>query len=75
MRKTDQEKYFEALRRYEKMMDNKEFQDYSMLFKRHKMEEDLDNLSFERLKALYQKYYMNRAKKNFDQFFKKPNSD
>ncbi len=70
----DQKKYFEALGRYERKMDSKEYEDYSMLKKRHKMEEDLDKLSLARLKGYYEKYHINRERKNYDHFFKKPGS-
>ncbi|MGE5400701.1 MAG: hypothetical protein ACM3S2_09870 [Ignavibacteriales bacterium] len=67
----DQKKYFEVLRRYEKKFEVKELDDYKMLLIRHKDDEDLDRQSLERLKNLYEKYYVNREKKNYDDFFKK----
>lgn len=67
----DQKKYIDALKRYEKKMDNKERNDYKMYVKRHKDEEDLDKLSMNRLAELYEKYHINRDKKNFDHLFKK----
>lgn len=68
----DQVKYFEILRRYEKKFTPKELEDYKMLLLRHKDDEDLDKQSLERLKLLYEKYYVNREKKNYDYIFKKP---
>lgn len=70
----DQKKYFEALRRYERKFDSKESYDYKMFLKRHKDDEDLDRLSLEKLKALYEKYHVNRERKNFDDIFKKPDN-
>ncbi len=67
-----QKQYFEALKRYERHFDKKESEDYKMLLKRHKDDEDLDKLSMERLEKLYIKYHVNREKKNFDSFFEKP---
>ena len=67
-----QKKYFDALKKYERKMENKESEKYKMLLKRHKDEEDLDKLSLAYLEGLYEKYYVNRDKRNFDDFFKKP---
>lgn len=75
MRSTDQKKYIETLKRYEKKMDEKEREMYRMFVKRHKDDEDLDNISFGKLKDLITKYHTNREKKNFDHFFKKPDSE
>ncbi|MCK9281905.1 MAG: hypothetical protein M0P71_14865 [Melioribacteraceae bacterium] len=71
----DQKRYFEILKKYEKKFEKKELDDYKMLVKRHKDDEDLDKLSFERLMNLYEKYHVNRAKMNFDHLFKKPETD
>ncbi|MCU7495331.1 MAG: hypothetical protein HF314_05665 [Ignavibacteria bacterium] len=68
----DQKKYFEVLRRYERKFEPREADDYKMMLIRHKDDEDLDKQSLERLKELYQKYYVNRERKNYDDFFKKP---
>lgn len=67
----NQKKYIDALKRYEKKMESRERDDYKMFVKRHKDEEDLDKLSMERLTSLYEKYHINREKKNFDHLFKK----
>jgi hypothetical protein len=68
----DQVKYFEVLKRYEKKFDWRELEDYKILLERHKDEEDLNKEALEWLKGLYIKYYVNRERKNFDSFFKKP---
>ncbi|MFZ6032858.1 MAG: hypothetical protein ACOYVE_06065 [Melioribacter sp.] len=68
----EQKKYFEILKRYERKFDPREREDYKMLLKRHKDDEDLDKLSFERLETLYIKYHVNREKVNLDHLFKKP---
>ena len=60
MRYTDQKKYIEALRRYERRFSSEELKDYKMFVKRHKDEEDLDNIAFGKLKDLYNKYFVNR---------------
>lgn len=67
----DQKKYFEALKRYERKFDSKENDIYKVLVKRHKDDEDLDSISMAKLKELYEKYYLNRERKNYDSFFKK----
>lgn len=68
----DQLTYFEVLGRYENKFSKSELEDYTMLRKRHRDEEDLDRLSMERLKIMYEKYHVNRPKKNYDHMFKKP---
>jgi hypothetical protein len=75
MSSREQKKYFEALKRYEKKFDEKESYDFKMFLKRDKDDEDLDKLSLEKLKALYEKYYVNREKKNFDSYFSRPEND
>lgn len=75
MRSRDQKKYFEQLKRYERKFDDNEKSVYQVLLQRHKDEEELDRLSFEKLKSLYEKYYVKRDRKNFDEFFKKPSSE
>ncbi|MEG8947710.1 hypothetical protein [Rosettibacter firmus] len=72
MSSKEQKNYFEILKRYERKFDSKELEEYKMLLKRHKDDEDLDRLSMEKLKALYTKYHVNREKKNYDNLFKKP---
>lgn len=71
----EQKKYFEALQRYEKKFSEKESYDYKMFLKRHKDDEDLDKLSLEKLKALYEKYYVNRERRNIDIYFKKQDNE
>jgi len=71
----DQKNYFEALQRFERKMETKEYEDYKMLKKRHIDDEYLDSLSLERLKKLYVKYYVNRPKPNINDLFKKPSTD
>jgi len=70
----EQKRYFEILKRYERKFEQRELEDYKMLLKRHKDDEDLDKLSMDRLKILFDKYHTNREKKNFDHLFKKPDS-
>jgi hypothetical protein len=69
MSSREQRNYFDILRRYERKFESGELDDYKMLEKRHKDDEDLDKLSMQRLKNLYTKYHVNRERKNYDQFF------
>lgn len=71
MRNSDQKKYLETLKRYESKFSSEELTLYKMLMKRHKDDEDLDNISFGKLKNLYTKYYLNREKIDINEFFKK----
>lgn len=68
----EQKTYFEILKRYERKFDAKELEMYKMMVKRNKDDEDLDKLSMEKLKTLYEKYHVNREKKNYDHLFQKP---
>jgi hypothetical protein len=71
----EQRKYFEILKKYERKFEPKELEDYKMLVKRNKDDEDLDKFSMERLIALHEKYHVNREKNNLDFLFKKPSED
>lgn len=76
MSSREQKNYFEILKRYERKFESHELDDYKMLLKCHKDDEDLDKLSMDRLRKLHEKYHVNREKKNYDQFFKKtPDTD
>jgi len=68
----EQRNYFDILKTYERKFESKELDDYKMLVKRHKDDEDLDKLSMQKLQKLFEKYHLNREKKNFDNFFTKP---
>lgn len=67
----EQSKYLETLKRYERKLEGKESSLYKMLLKRHKDDEELDKESLEKLKDMYDKYYVNRERKTFDDPFKK----
>jgi len=72
MASREQRNYFDILKRYEKKFESRELEDYKMLVKRHKDDEDLDKLSMQKLQKLFEKYHVNREKKNYDNFFNKP---
>ena len=67
----DQQKFLEALRKYEKKFDRKEAEDYKMFLKMQKDEEEFDSLSLERLQELYSKYNVPVDRSKYDAFFKK----
>jgi len=67
----DQKNFIDALNRYENKMDETERNFFKITVKRNKDEEDLDSISFGKLKELYNKYYVNRKKPNLDDLFKK----
>jgi len=71
----DQKKYIDALKRYENKMESRERNDFKMLVKRQKDEEEFDTISLRILSDLYEKYYVNRPKKSLDSLFKKPDED
>ena len=75
MSSREQRNYFDILKRYEPKFESRELEDYKMLQKRHKDDEDLDKLSMQRLKDLVNKYHANRERKNYDQFFKQPSQN
>jgi hypothetical protein len=52
-------------------MTPKDKDEFKMFLKREKDEEEFDTVSMGKLKSLYEKYYLNREKKNFDHIFKK----
>ena len=66
----EQKKYIESLQRYERKMTPKEQEFFKMTVKRQKDDEDLDSISFAKLKELYDKYYVNRKKKVWMNFLK-----
>ena len=69
----DQQKYIEALKRYERKFDKKESEDFKMFLKRQKDEEEFDTVSMKRLKELYDKYNVPVDKSKYDSFFRKNN--
>lgn len=67
----DQQKYIEALKKYERDFDRKESEEFKMFLKRNKDEDEFDTLSMKRLKELYDKYNKPVDKSKYDAFFKK----
>ncbi len=67
----DQQKFLDALKKYEKKFEKKELEDYKMFIKMQKDDEDFDSISFERLQELYSKYDKPVDKSKYDTYFKK----
>ncbi len=67
----DQQKYIEALKKYERKMSPKEAEELKMFLKRQKDDEDFDSVSFKRLKELYDKYNAPVDKSKYDSFLKR----
>lgn len=72
MRTREQKLYLDTLKRYERKFERQELDDYKMFVKRDKDEEELDSISLGKLKLMYDKYHVNRVRKNLDDLFKKP---
>ncbi|HZW37832.1 MAG: hypothetical protein ACM3O3_09120 [Syntrophothermus sp.] len=71
MKLKDQKKYLTELRKYERDLTPKEFDEYKMFIKRDKDEEDFDTVSLNRLKELFDKYYKPSDIHKYDNYFKK----
>ena len=67
----DQQKFLDALKKYEKKFEKKELEEYKMFIKMQKDDEDFDSISFERLQELYSKYDKPIDKSKYDTYFKK----
>jgi hypothetical protein len=68
----DQKKYMEELKRHDYKIKGKDSDEFKILLKRHKDEEEFDTLSLSKAKLLYERYCVSAVKKNYDHFFKKP---
>ncbi|RPI70568.1 MAG: hypothetical protein EHM47_11880 [Ignavibacteriales bacterium] len=67
----EQQKFIEALKRFERSFDGKEAEEYKMFLKRQKDDEDFDSISMKKLKELHDKYIKPVDKSKYDSFFKK----
>ena len=66
----EQHKMILELRDYSHKMGRLEQEDFEMMVKRDKDDEDLDNLTRKRLEALYDKYVVHRPRKPLPPIFK-----
>ncbi len=67
----EQQKYIDILKKYESKFNPKDAEEYKMLLKMQKDDEDFDSLSLNKLKELYDKYNVPVDKSKYDSFFKK----
>lgn len=67
----DQQKYLDTLKKYERKFSLKEYDDFQVLLKRDKDEEEFDSITMKRLKELYDKYYEPADTAKYDKYFKK----
>jgi len=67
----EQQKYLDALRRYERKFTREEAEMYNMFLKMHKDEEDFDSVSLRQLKDLHDKYYVPADRSKLENLFKK----
>lgn len=67
----DQRKYLDTLKKYERKFNRKEYDEFQIMLKRDKDEEEFDTVTMKRLKELYDKYYEPVDTSKYDKFFKK----
>ena len=70
----DQKKYLEGLKKYERNLTREEYDQFKLMIKRDKDDDEFDTVTMKRLKELYDKYYKPVDTSKYDKFFKK-NSD
>lgn len=71
MQITEQKRMIEELRYYKNKMSQADRYNFEMYEKRTKDDEDLDRLSFQKLKDIYSKYVKKKSKSDFEHLFKK----
>lgn len=71
MQIVEQKKMIQELKYYKNKMSRDDLYNFEMYEKRTKDDEDLDRLSFERLKEIYARYVKKKSKSDFDHLFKK----
>ena len=72
----DQKKFLDALKKYERKLNRQEYEEYKILIKRDKDEEEFDTVTMKRLKELYNKYYEASDTSKYDKYFiKNPDSE
>jgi hypothetical protein len=67
----EQQKYLDALKKFERNFTSREAEEFKIFLKRQKDDEDFDSVSMKRVKELYDKYNKPVDKTKFDSFFKK----
>lgn len=71
MQIVEQKKMIQELKYYKNKMSRDDLYNFEMYEKRTKDDEDLDRLSFERLKEIYARYVKKKSKSDFENLFKK----
>ncbi len=66
----EQQKLLDELKSFERVMVQKDRDEYKMFIKRQKDDEDFDTISMSKLKSLHSRYYKTKDKSEFDKFFK-----
>lgn len=67
----DQKKYLEALKKFERNFSRQELEDFKMIIKRDKDEEELDSIAMKKLKELFEKYNKPVDTSKYEKFFRK----
>jgi hypothetical protein len=75
MTHTEQHKMILELKDYSGRMGRYEQEDFDMMVKRDKDDEDLDNVTRKHLEALYDKYVVHRPRKPLPQIFKQDSAE
>lgn len=75
MQITEQKRMIEELHYYKNKMTREDLYNFEMYEKRTKDDEDLDRLSFQKLKEIYSRYVKKKSKSDFDYLFKKKDQD
>jgi hypothetical protein len=68
---TEQKKYLEALKKYERNFTRQENEEYKMFIKRDKDDDEFDTVTMKRIKELHDKYHKPVDISKYDKFFKK----
>lgn len=71
----DQAKYLDLLKKFERKFDRKEAEDFKMFLKMQKDEEEFDSVTMNKLKSLYDKYYVPIDRSKYDALFKKKETE
>lgn len=66
MRKSEQHSLIVELKYLQVRMNRQDLDEFDMLWKRDRDDEDLDAISFDKLKMLYEKYVPKRTKKEVE---------
>lgn len=67
----EQKKYLEVLKKYERNFTRQESDDYKLLIKRDKDDDEFDTVTMKKLKELYDKYHKPVDTSKYDKFFPK----